>query len=112
MSSSNLVVITTIENANGSTVITLKVVDNDDSSVSVRDSFTVTVEAVDDPTIITADIIYEIDQAEYYTFTPTVTDVDSTSEFVIANSPSWASFDTSTVSCTVRQIMTLVCTLR
>ncbi len=84
----------------GDNSITLKVTD-DENGQSLQ-SFTITVTNTNDAPIISGTPATTIAEDSAYSFTPTVTDVDSgdTKTFSITGKPSWAGFSTATGSLT------------
>ncbi|WP_462162962.1 immunoglobulin-like domain-containing protein [Pseudoalteromonas xiamenensis] len=74
------------------------VISVNDGTVSVNlAAFALTVVNVNDAPTISGTPATSVDQGAAYSFTPTANDIDGDSlTFVIANKPSWASFDTAT----------------
>ena len=69
----------------------------DDRTTVSLPAFSITVNDLPDPPIISGTPATRIDQDQLYSFTPTAVDADGdTLTFSIANQPSWATFDTAT----------------
>jgi len=87
------IVYTPDANFNGSDTFTVTLTDS--AGFSVDKTITVNVTNVNDVPVISGTPITTVDQGDSYSFTPSVTDVDSgdTQTFSITNKPAWASFD-------------------
>ena len=77
--------------------ITITVADSANATASLA-AFSLTVSNVNDAPVISGTPATKIKEDSSYSFVPTVTDVDSgdSNTFSIANTPSWATFNTST----------------
>lgn len=77
---------------------TVRVTVNDgDGGTSSNANIAVAVTAVDAPPVITGSPLLSVNPGVAYSFTPTVSDTDSSSfVFSITNKPAWAAFDTTT----------------
>ncbi|AQT59134.1 hypothetical protein B0D95_02815 [Cellvibrio sp. PSBB023] len=80
----------------GSHTVTLRATDAD--GLFIEQTFTLTVDNVNDVPVISGTPATSVDQDVAYSFTPTATDADvgDTLTFSITNQPSWASFNPAT----------------
>ncbi|MBN1906202.1 MAG: hypothetical protein JW927_14010, partial [Deltaproteobacteria bacterium] len=103
-SNPGLVIATILENTltlaflpdqNGNANIVIRATSN---GKTADESFTVTVQPVNDLPVISGEPAVVALQGQEYTFTPTASDVDTGDilEFTISNKPAWADFDTTT----------------
>ena len=80
-----------------SLAIVIEVTDSGNAKASLP-AFSITVTNINDAPVISGTPSTSVEESSSYSFTPTVTDIDSgdTQRFSITNKPSWAGFNTST----------------
>ena len=85
------------ENIGSTSGIVISVADNDNATDSIA-SFSITVTADNSAPVISGSPSTTVAEDAAYSFTPTVTDVDTedTKTFSITNKPTWGTFNTST----------------
>lgn len=90
---------TGVENANGDNVATLTMVinDGDGSGNLTAQTINLDITAVNDAPVISGTPVSSVNEDTTYSFTPVASDVDGdTLTYSVSNSPSWASFSTTT----------------
>jgi plastocyanin len=90
--SENTLTLAFLQNQNGNTEIVIRATSN---GKTIDDTFTVTVQPVNDIPVISGSPATVALQGQEYSFTPTASDVDTgdTLVFSIANKPAWADFN-------------------